>query len=322
MQTIRPLRTSRSLMTPQQHAPDRRSHMRKCKTHAGERERRRHHVAREQHKIGEKRRLPRGIRHAPTLNKARARLTQQHAYVAETHCRCRGLRRDTQLQIPGSGDHRHHGHAHGERAPVSLTGGGDECGDDSACRHAGLLHAHGRGARLAREPHEDASRGRGIDEGIAATANREPQCRRRKPSRTRKHQQPNRQQKTRADQHGAEPEPISQPARGQRERERGTVVRRDHEAEPGVPETERFLDRWRQRDDERDVRGADRVRDEQRRDSRDRSDYGIALTQPFIRIVRHDLGACRTCFRACDGGALGAVQGTSPKAYEMYGEGE
>ena len=42
----------------------------------------------------------------------------------------------------------------------------------------------------------------------------------------------------------------------------------------------------------------------------------------LIHGVQAMLGACRTCFRACDGCALGAVQGTSPKAYEMYGEGE
>src|SRR5258706_11350723 len=34
------------------------------------------------------------------------------------------------------------------------------------------------------------------------------------------------------------------------------------------------------------------------------------------------LGACRTYFRVCDGGALAAVPGASPKAYRVYGEGE
>src|SRR6266705_4286813 len=33
------------------------------------------------------------------------------------------------------------------------------------------------------------------------------------------------------------------------------------------------------------------------------------------------LGACRTYFRACDGVAVGAVQGASPKPYRAYGEG-
>ena len=45
-------------------------------------------------------------------------------------------------------------------------------------------------------------------------------------------------------------------------------------------------------------------------------------SETLAPITTGGVGACRTCFRACDGGALGAVQGASPKAYEMYGEGE
>src|SRR5262245_47614333 len=33
------------------------------------------------------------------------------------------------------------------------------------------------------------------------------------------------------------------------------------------------------------------------------------------------LGGCRSCFRACDGGESGAVQGASPGAYREYVEG-
>ena len=35
---------------------------------------------------------------------------------------------------------------------------------------------------------------------------------------------------------------------------------------------------------------------------------------------RRRSGACRTCFRECDGGGFGAIK--SPKAYRQYGEGE
>ena len=40
------------------------------------------------------------------------------------------------------------------------------------------------------------------------------------------------------------------------------------------------------------------------------------------RSFDDNLGACRACFRACDGGELGAVQGASPTSYREYGEGE
>ena len=40
------------------------------------------------------------------------------------------------------------------------------------------------------------------------------------------------------------------------------------------------------------------------------------------RSFDDNLGACRACFRECDGGALGAVQGASPMTYREYGEGE
>ena len=74
---------------------------------------------------------------------------------------------------------------------------------------------------------------------------------------------------------------------GQGEHEHPTVIRGDHEPESGVAESERFLDRRRQRDNERDVRGADDVRDEQRRDPSDRSGNEIAFSHRPSAYSRH-----------------------------------
>ena len=148
---------------------------------------------------------------------------------------------------------------------------GEHRHDDSARRHAGLLDAHRGRPATHRKPHQHTTRGRGIDERIPGTAEHQADRGTRQRVGLGKEPHAKRQQRIGGEEHRLHSEAVHEPACRQCEHQHGAVVARNDDAESGMANPQRLFDRWREGDDERDRRRAQRMRDEEHRESPDAS---------------------------------------------------
>jgi len=154
---------------------------------------------------------------------------------------------------------RHHQRARADRVPPAQGGrdrGQHEGRDHPAQREAHLLHAHRDAALARREDVHDGLAERGIHHAPARAGHEEAREKGEEAGGERGGEQPGRGQGEPAEEGGAHPEAVGEPAAGQREEQPGEIDRRDDEGDLESGEAQALDQARRQRRDPQHAEGA------------------------------------------------------------------